>query len=251
MSTINELPARTTLADTDVFAVDTGSVTNKVTLPNLGAAMKGMVFAGVTTTGITEYPTKPGLYRVAGATISGMPSGATKYGLLRIESACPPSTYAYASHVYTDSNNAVFVGWSGDTFGVPASWINISGTVPISRGGTGATSAAAALENLGASIYLDGTYNTLAKIYPVLTKIPTTYGATFYMAPTPAALLGNGKLPSAQYPCGFVTRVNASGFRFFVITDNGKCYMWNITNWTSATATPTISTVYMLQGTSV
>lgn len=53
---IHELSARTTLADTDVFAVDTGSVTNKVTLANLrvGVGLDFKVYNSVTDIGLTS-----------------------------------------------------------------------------------------------------------------------------------------------------------------------------------------------------
>lgn len=180
---IHELSARTTLENTDVFAVDTGSVTNKVTLPNLITAVKGEIFSGASVNGITQYPTKPGLYRLTGSTIEGMPSGATKYGLLRIESATPGSSYSYASHVYTDSNNGVYVGYTSDTFGVPSNWVNITGIIPISRGGSGQSTEAGLRGVVFNSSVTSGitTYPTTPGLYRVTSScagLPS--GATFY-----------------------------------------------------------------------
>ena len=141
------------------------------------------LFSGHTTTGITTYPTKPGLYRVAGATVTGLPAGATKYGLLRIESACPESTYAYASHVYTDSNNGVYMGYTSDTFGAPSNWVNITGIIPITRGGSGQSTEAGmrgAVFNNSATSGIT-TYPTTPGLYRVTAScVGLPSNATYY-----------------------------------------------------------------------
>ena len=123
--------------------------------------------------------------------------------------------------------------------------------VTVAHGGTGANSISAAMNSLAVSMYFNADNSTLASIYPKLTTIPTGYSSMVWLHPTPARLLSNNKTPANIYASGVVARTSASGFRIEVFTDGGEVYIWTITNWSSASATPTIGTVYKLQGTAV
>lgn len=123
----------------DVLAVDTGTVTDKLTILNL---MKGIFSAG-DTTAVAAYPTTGGLFRVAGA-ITGKPSAASNYGALAIFDCG-----TYVMHIWLDHNSKLFYGYtSGGTIAAPSAWKQVytpdNGALAIANGGTGMTGTSSA-----------------------------------------------------------------------------------------------------------
>lgn len=138
--------------------------------------------------------------------------------------------------------------------------------VTIAHGGTGATSAAAALTELGAyskaqtdakisdvNLNVDGT--TFAALYALLSKIPNGAAAAVYFTTNAAQTLSGTKVSSG----GAAVVARFSGGSTFTIMMAGNInsgssnaiYTWRLTGWSSASATPTISTVYSYTGTRV
>ena len=72
---------------------------------------------------ITSYPTKPGIYRTTGTKVcTNSLSTLTGYGVLVIFQA------VYGMHFYLDSNGTLIYGYSGDTFGQPSTWNRVTYT---------------------------------------------------------------------------------------------------------------------------
>ena len=85
------------------------------------AGMRGVVFNSSATSGITSYPTTPGLYRVT-TSCAGLPSGATYYGVLAIFGAG-----TYYMHIFASSDNSLYYAYKGSS-GAPAKWYKVTGT---------------------------------------------------------------------------------------------------------------------------
>lgn len=80
------------------------------------------------TSGITTYPTEPGMYRVT-QSVTGLPTGLSNYyGVLFIYGAG-----SYYNHVYIDVNQNMYYAYNGST-GAPATWRKVTTTnvTPIS-----------------------------------------------------------------------------------------------------------------------
>ncbi len=127
-------------ARSDVLAVDTGTVTDKLTILNL---MKGILSAGDSNP-ITAYPTTGGLFRITSA-ITGKPADASNHGALAIFNCG-----TYVMHIWLDHNSKLFYGYtSGSTITTPSSWKRVftptDGALPVANGGTGATGTSSAI----------------------------------------------------------------------------------------------------------
>lgn len=122
-------------------------------------------------------------------------------------------------------------------------------TIPVDHGGTGATGVAAASENLGLAMVFNGTDWTLATLYPKMAKVPLPNSAMIWVSPTVSKLLSNNKVNAY---CTIVASPTGSGsWRFLSFSNDGNIYNWGLSGWTSASATPTIGTVYKLTGTAI
>lgn len=86
-----------------------------------------VVFSNVGT--VTSYPTKAGIHHVGGTLFAGLPSTAGRYGLLVIMRNLSAN---YQMHLYLDSNNQLFFGFSytsgGSNIVAPSSWRAVSAT---------------------------------------------------------------------------------------------------------------------------
>lgn len=119
----------------------------------------------------------------------------------------------------------------------------------IGSGGTGATTAYDGVENLGVSLAFNGTW-TLEDMYPKMRKVPVPGSALLWVSPSAIRLLSGDKITT--YCTVVASRENASDWRFMAFHGNDPyVFFWHITGWTSASATPTIGTVYRLAGTAI
>lgn len=114
-------------------------------------------------------------------------------------------------------------------------------TIPVNHGGTGATSVVDALENIGISMSFNGPDWTLATMYPHMIKVPVPGTAFLWLSPTASGLLSGNAISS--YCTCIASRTGASSWRFMVFNGSGDVFVWDMSNWTSASATPTIGTV--------
>lgn len=126
-------------------------------------------------------------------------------------------------------------------------------TVPISKGGTGSTTAAAALIALSAAAGINlSSQITWATLYPVLSALEVGKTATFYCGGTTASLLTNGTWSESIK--GVISSLGSGTYDFLAFSGTGsgasKCATWRITGLTSASATPTVNalTKYSIEG---
>lgn len=156
MIQIHELNEASSVAATDVLAIDTGDATLKLKASKLTTGVKGnaessyrtgnvnltpanigavstseviqKALYNTDTTGITAYPTEPGLRRTTGTLPAGMPTGANAYGVLLICGAG-----GYYMHIYADAVGGVYIAEKPST-GAPATWRKVTTTnvAPIS-----------------------------------------------------------------------------------------------------------------------
>ncbi len=93
-------------------------------------------------------------------------------------------------------------------------------------------------------IFIPDSANTFAKIYPYLNVLSNNETAVILIGGTVSSILTANK--SSNGLKGIVQRVNASAFDFMVAeaTALQNIYTWRISDWSSASATPTIGTVY-------
>ena len=126
--------------------------------------------------------------------------------------------------------------------------LTLGAALGITSGGTGATTAYDAAENLGLSLAFNGTW-TLASMYPKMTKVPVPGSALLWLSPSAASLLSGGKINA--YCTAIASRTNTSNWRFMAFTGTAEVFMWRIEDWTGESATPTIGTVYRFAGTAI
>lgn len=124
--------------------------------------------------------------------------------------------------------------------------------VTIPHGGTGATTANAGRIALGAAptIYLNKA--TWADVYAELNKLGSAELGVFYAqnSPAVASLLTGGKVTGTIK--GVVLRAFSTQFDFFGSVGTGNSIVaWRITNFTSASATPSVGSVYSYTGTAL
>lgn len=113
-------------------------------------------------------------------------------------------------------------------------------TIPVDHGGTGATSIHDAVENIGISFEFNTTV-TLATMYPKLSKVPVPGSALLWLNPTASKLLSGNAID--KY-CTCVASTTGSGsWRFMAFNGSGDIFVWDISGWTSASATPTIGAI--------
>lgn len=122
-------------------------------------------------------------------------------------------------------------------------------TIPVDHGGTGATGVTNAVENLGVALAMNDDEWTLATMYPKMTKVPVPGSALLWVSSTVSKLLSGNKINS--YCTIVASRTNANSWRFLAFSNDGNIYNWGLSGWTSASATPTIGTVYKLTGTAI
>ncbi|MBR4711083.1 MAG: hypothetical protein IKP10_03555 [Clostridia bacterium] len=114
-------------------------------------------------------------------------------------------------------------------------------TIPVDHGGTGATGAYDAAENLGLAMAFNGSDWTLATMYPKMIKVPVPGSALLWLSPTSVGRL-SGNAISAYCTC-IASRTGPSSWRFMAFNGSGDVFVWDMSNWTSASATPTIGTI--------
>lgn len=72
-------------------------------------------------TTVTQYPDKPGIYRLTqSGVIQNMTDGFNKFGVLII------FRVTYGVHFYLDAESRLFYGYSGNTFAEPSVWYKVS-----------------------------------------------------------------------------------------------------------------------------
>jgi hypothetical protein len=193
---IHELNALSRAPQTgDVLAIDTGTDTAKidynalataiinklggdpVTIPHGGtgkgnlADLQSMIFGGYTLSGITAYPTSPGLYRNTDSLSTGMPTGASPYGTLIIIAGGEAS---YNLHLYADALQNLYYAFT-DNVTPPSEWRNVTSTIDglldVPHGGTGVNGVEESqisinpdLAALGLNVSLRDNITTAAKI---------------------------------------------------------------------------------------
>ena len=122
-------------------------------------------------------------------------------------------------------------------------------TIPVDHGGTGATGGMDAAENIGVALSFNDSGVTLAAMYPRMTNVPIAGTAMLWLHSAAASLLSGGKITS--YCTCIASRTNSANWRFMAFTGAAEVYTWTISGWSSASATPTIGTVYKLTGTAI
>lgn len=123
--------------------------------------------------------------------------------------------------------------------------------MPIERG---TTAYKVTLDILSKTIVsqLDMAFNgdwTLADMYPIMAKVTVPASALLWLSPSSSGLLSGNKVQS--YCTCIASRTNASSWRFMAFTGASEVYTWTLSGWSSASATPTIGTVYRLTGTAI
>lgn len=93
------------------------------------ADLQSMIFGGYTLSGITAYPTSPGLYRNTGSLSTGMPTGASLYGTLIIIAGGETS---YNLHLYADATQDLYYAFT-DNVNPPSEWRKVTSTTVASR----------------------------------------------------------------------------------------------------------------------
>lgn len=103
------------------------------------------------------------------------------------------------------------------------------------------------------NLNVDGT--TFATLYAILSKIPNGASAACYFTTNAASTLSGSKVTSGG---GAVVSRFSGGSTFAIMmagnTGSGSSnaiYTWRVTGWSSASTTPTISTVYRYSGTAI
>ena len=147
--------------------------------------------------------------------------------------------------------------------------ISSNHAAPVSAGGTGATTAAAARTNLDVysksevtnaisqsteTLNLKFSVNddTWSEIYTILSPLEGTVKSAFFIAQgVPAGVLTGGKLNSAIK--GIVNRAGAGVYDFIAFTGYQPQYIWvwRISGFTSGSVTPTVGSVYRFTGTAI
>jgi hypothetical protein len=93
---------------------------------------------------ISQYPDKPGIYRVTSNIFANL-TPASYFGTLVIFQS------VYGLHTFLDAYGSLYYGFSADTFQEPSTWhrgVVDSDVIDVPHGGTGATSAFGAVQNL-------------------------------------------------------------------------------------------------------
>ena len=122
-------------------------------------------------------------------------------------------------------------------------------TLGVDNGGTGAATAQAARENLGAaaSLFLEGT--DWSSLYAELTAIPTNYSAVFKSNGTTTGVLTGSKVTSIV--SGVVSCLTATIFEFMAHQANSAYVLvWRVT-FASGGASATVSDVYRMTGNAI
>lgn len=136
--------------------------------------------------------------------------------------------------------------------GLPALTTPTTGDeMPIERG---TATYKVTLDNLSKAIVslLDMAFNgdwTLADMYPIMAKVTVPGSALLWLSPSSSGLLSGDKVQA--YCTCIASRTNASSWRFMAFTGASEVYTWTLSGWSSASATPTIGTVYRLAGTAI
>lgn len=262
---IHDLTQATEVNSTDVIAIDTGSATYKVPMSLLVSLMRAL---GLTPASIgavaksgdtmTGDLTLPHLNVQSGSRYTnihfrdsnGVPRGLIwsdgESGRIFFRSINPSVANANVGSIYTE----YYLYQSSLTSGSVSYKIYTErDIIPVDHGGTGATGVAAASENLGLAMAFNGTDWTLATLYPKMAKVPLPNSAMIWVSPTVSKLLSNNKVNAY---CTIVASNTGSGsWRFLAFSNDGNIYNWGLSGWTSASATPTIGTVYKLTGTAI
>jgi len=123
--------------------------------------------------------------------------------------------------------------------------------MPIERG---TATYKVTLDNLSKAIIsqLDMAFNgdwTLAELYPIMAKVAVPGSAMLWLSPSSSGLLSGNKVRA--YCTCIASRTNSSNWRFMAFTGASEVYTWTLSGWSSASATPTIGTVYRLAGTAI
>ena len=187
---------------------------------------------------------------------------------MRINELQQSNTVASGNMFAIDTNNGTF---KIDYDVLAAAIINKLGGDPvtIAHGGTGSSSASGARTNL--SVYsktetdsaiqqstadeaksYDITGTTWADVYSTLSKLSAGRSAVVSINGGTASLMTGGKTSFAS--TGVAKFVNPTNgvYEFMVMSNTSQyIYTWRITGMTSASSTPTISTVYRFSGTAV
>ena len=122
----------------------------------------------------------------------------------------------------------------------------VTNTLPITAGGTNATTAADARSNLSAAATFYPTATNWSGLHSVLTDIPTNYTGMFKCNATTSGTLTGGKVGSILY--GMVSRLTSTIFEFFAGPGNSSMmYKWRVT-FASDGASATVGTVYRITG---
>ena len=236
---IHELTQASSVNSSDVVAVDTGSATYKVPMSLLmsGAVAK----SGDTMTGNLTVPhlnvQSGGQYtNIHLRDSNGVPRGMIwsngNSGQIFFRSINPAVADADVGSIYTE----YYLPASSRTSGSESHRIYSDlDTIPVG--------------NLGVSIAFNSSSVTLAAMYPVMANVPVTGTALLWLNDTAASLLSGGKITS--YCTAIASRTDSGSWRIMVFTVSGNVYTWSVNNWTSASATPTINTVYKLTGTAI
>lgn len=115
---------------------------------------------------------------------------------------------------------------------------------PISQGGTGATTEHAARVNLKIPVSLVLTGSTWSDIYGVLSEVRSGETCPVYCSASSASVFSGGAF--STYIKGLVSNLDNGTFHVFGVagtgTSGGSLVTWSITNLTSASSTPTVST---------
>ena len=147
--------------------------------------------------------------------------------------------------------------------------ISSNHVAPVTAGGTGATTAAAARTNLSvyskaetdsaisqstADLNFSFTVNddTWSEIYTILSPLDDTVKSAFFIAQGKAStVLTGGKYTNALK--GMVNRAAAGIYDFIAFTGYQPQYIWvwRISEFTSGDVTPTVSAVYRFTGTAI
>lgn len=225
---IHDLSQATEVNSTDVIAIDTGSATYKVPMSLLVSLMGAL---GLTPANIGAMAASPNSIELNPG------SGQSHGGFIDFHYA--GSSADYTSRIIENASGRLHI--PGElTLGTP---------LGIGNGGTGATSAYDAAENIGVALAMNGDEWTLATMYPKMTKVPVPGSALLWVSPTVSKLLSGNKINS--YCTIVASRTNASSWRFLLFSNDGNIYNWGLSGWTSASATPTIGTVYKFTGTAI
>ena len=122
----------------------------------------------------------------------------------------------------------------------------VTNTLPLTNGGTGASTAAAALTNLGAAASLFLSSTGWSGLYSELTVIPTNYAALYKCNASTSSKLTAAKVSGITY--GVVVRLTNTIFEFISRQGNtADLLLWRVT-FESGGANATVGTVCKLTG---